>query len=65
MRLPGFSAENALYQSTGRYLASQGPATPANGVIPALEMTSLRRPDIIVSCRCPCCICIDGVCFCC
>jgi len=65
LRIPGFSAEASLYKTQGRYQSSPGASGAGTGVIPALEMKSLARPDIIVSCVCPCCICIDGICFCC
>jgi len=65
MRIPGFSAEASLYKTPGRYLSSPSASGQVTGVLPALEMKSLRRPDIVVSCLCPCCICLDGLCFCC
>jgi hypothetical protein len=65
MRIPGFNAEASLYKTLGNYQSAPSALGRGNGVIPALDMKSLQRPDIIVSCVCPCCICIDGLCFCC
>jgi hypothetical protein len=67
MNMPRFTAEASLYKTSKHYQMAQVTAAlkSEGAIVPQLQMRSLARPDIIVECICPCCICIDGLCFCC
>ncbi len=68
MTMPNFTAEASLYKTSEHYqLAQVIAAVSSEGTVVPQQMTALRAPvdDVVVSCRCPCCICVGRVCVCC
>jgi hypothetical protein len=66
MNLPTYTAEASLYGSSARYRMDQVVAasrTEGGAVVP--QMLARAPGDIVIECRCPCCICVGNICFCC